>query len=76
MLSHVTLILSSSGSALLENFARVKNGQKEEKLFLCQRHGHVPQLHIREARPEDNDDLAPLFTQQNKVLSETYGEDS
>jgi len=65
---------SHLGSALLENFARVKNGQKEEKLFLCQRHGHVPQLHIREARPEDNDDLAPLFTQQNKVLSETYGD--
>ncbi|KAL5271061.1 hypothetical protein ACHWQZ_G001647 [Mnemiopsis leidyi] len=62
------------GSALLESFGRVKDGPKEEKLFLCQRHVHVPQLHIREARPEDNDDLAPLFTQQNKVLCETYGD--
>jgi len=62
------------GSALLENFTRIKNGVKEERLFVCQRHAHVPQLHIREARPEDNDDLAPLFTQQNKVLCETYGD--
>ncbi|XP_074844491.1 cilia- and flagella-associated protein 61 [Carettochelys insculpta] len=43
-------------------------------LFVCHRHQHCPQLHIRKARVEDHDDLMPIFMQQNGILRETYGE--
>ena len=62
------------GSALLDSFSRQKDSPKEEKMFLCHRHAHHPQLHIRIAKPEDNDDLLPLFTAQSKVLTEAYGD--
>uniref|UniRef100_A0A8C3SFZ9 Cilia and flagella associated protein 61 n=1 Tax=Chelydra serpentina TaxID=8475 RepID=A0A8C3SFZ9_CHESE len=43
-------------------------------LFVCHRHHHCPQLYIRKARVEDHDDLMPIFTHQNEILRETYGE--
>ena len=42
--------------------------------FMSVRHKHVPVLHVRLAKPEDNDDLVPLFNAQSDHLRSTYGE--
>ncbi|XP_063299787.1 cilia- and flagella-associated protein 61 [Pelobates fuscus] len=43
-------------------------------VFACYRHKYRPQLFIREARVEDNDDLVPIFAQHNDSLKAIYGE--
>uniref|UniRef100_A0A286XKQ3 Cilia- and flagella-associated protein 61 N-terminal domain-containing protein n=1 Tax=Cavia porcellus TaxID=10141 RepID=A0A286XKQ3_CAVPO len=43
-------------------------------VYVCHRHSHYPQLHIRKARVEDHDDLMPIFMRHDTVLKDTYGE--
>ncbi|XP_064001773.1 cilia- and flagella-associated protein 61 isoform X2 [Pogoniulus pusillus] len=43
-------------------------------LLVCPRHWYHPQLHIRQARLEDYDDLIPIWTHQSETLKETYNE--
>ncbi|KAM8945471.1 cilia- and flagella-associated protein 61 [Pelodytes ibericus] len=47
---------------------------EEYSALICYRHKHCPQLFIRKARVEDNDDLVPIFTQHNDTLKAIYGE--
>ncbi|XP_063727763.1 cilia- and flagella-associated protein 61-like isoform X1 [Symsagittifera roscoffensis] len=42
--------------------------------FVSHRHDISPVLHVRPAQMEDNDDLTPLFAQQNNQLQQTYGD--
>ncbi|KAG9484247.1 hypothetical protein GDO78_009909 [Eleutherodactylus coqui] len=65
--------------ALASVFEPVRNvpGSKfAEKfsMYICHRHKHCPQLHIRKARVEDHDDLIPIFMCHNDTLKATYGE--
>ncbi|KFP84641.1 PREDICTED: uncharacterized protein C20orf26-like, partial [Apaloderma vittatum] len=55
---------AAPGSAVDTNFT----------LLVCPRHWHHPQLHVRQARLEDCDDLMPIWTHQSETLKETYGE--
>jgi hypothetical protein len=41
---------------------------------MCQRHEHVPVLHIRDAVVQDHDDLVPIFNRQSDMLNNTYGD--
>lgn len=43
-------------------------------LFVCRRESHAPVLHVRRARVQDHDDLAPVFERQGQALSATYGD--
>ncbi|NXB04019.1 CFA61 protein, partial [Cnemophilus loriae] len=43
-------------------------------LLACPRHRWHPQLHVRQARMEDYDDLMLIWTPQSETLKETYGE--
>ncbi|XP_010632494.2 cilia- and flagella-associated protein 61 isoform X4 [Fukomys damarensis] len=43
-------------------------------VYVCHRHSHYPQLHIRRARVEDHDDLMPIFMHHDTILKDTYGE--
>ncbi|XP_056423611.1 cilia- and flagella-associated protein 61 isoform X2 [Hyla sarda] len=47
---------------------------EEFSMYICHRHKHCPQLHIRKARVEDHDDLIPIFLRHNDTLKSTYGE--
>ncbi|XP_076819152.1 cilia- and flagella-associated protein 61-like isoform X1 [Clavelina lepadiformis] len=58
--------------ALGEIFHPLK-AEGHNSLYVCQRHNHVPLLHIRQAVVEDHDDLTPLFKRLNNNLTETYG---
>ncbi|XP_055494965.1 cilia- and flagella-associated protein 61 [Leucoraja erinacea] len=40
----------------------------------CYRKDYVPVLHIRNARIEDHDDIAPIFNEMTDTLRTTYGE--
>ena len=42
----------------------------EFTLYITQRHEHVPALYIRQAVVEDTDDITPLFTQLDSLLTE------
>ncbi|KAL4238233.1 Cilia and flagella associated protein 61 [Mactra antiquata] len=43
-------------------------------MFSCDRHKHVPVVHVRRARVEDHDDLTPIFNRQSDMLKMTYGD--
>ncbi|XP_053397247.1 cilia- and flagella-associated protein 61-like [Mercenaria mercenaria] len=43
-------------------------------MFCCNRHEHVPVVHVRQARVEDHDDLTPIFNRQSDMLKMTYGD--
>lgn len=43
-------------------------------VFTCNRHEHVPVVHVRQARVEDHDDLTPIFNRQSDMLKMTYGD--
>ncbi|XP_075452366.1 cilia- and flagella-associated protein 61 isoform X2 [Ascaphus truei] len=65
--------------ALASIFEPMKNVQgsflaDDYSMYVCHRHKHYPQLHIRKARVEDNDDLIPIFMRQNDTLKATYGD--
>ncbi|XP_075719086.1 cilia- and flagella-associated protein 61 isoform X2 [Rhinoderma darwinii] len=64
--------------ALSSIFEPVRNipGSKltEFSVYVCHRHRHSPQLHIRKARVEDHDDLLPIFLRHNDTLKAIYGE--
>ncbi|XP_014817952.1 PREDICTED: cilia- and flagella-associated protein 61 [Calidris pugnax] len=47
---------------------------KKFTLLVCLRHWHHPQLHVRQARLEDYEDLVPIWTRQSETLRETYHE--
>ncbi|XP_074203904.1 cilia- and flagella-associated protein 61 isoform X1 [Camelus bactrianus] len=69
----------SLGSTLITVFEQVGNApsllcDEDFMVHVCHRHSHHPQLHIREARVEDHDDLMPIFLRHDTVLRETYGE--
>ncbi|XP_072799813.1 cilia- and flagella-associated protein 61 isoform X2 [Vicugna pacos] len=69
----------SLGSTLITVFEQVGNApsllcDEDFTVHVCHRHSHRPQLHIREARVEDHDDLMPIFLRHDTVLRETYGE--
>ncbi|KAM6163775.1 cilia- and flagella-associated protein 61 [Rhynchocyon petersi] len=69
----------SLGSALITVFDHVGNVpsltfEEDFAVYICHRHSHDPQLHIREARVEDHDDLMPIFMRHDTILKETYGE--
>ncbi|XP_073413522.1 cilia- and flagella-associated protein 61 isoform X1 [Dendrobates tinctorius] len=57
-------VRSIPGSKLAERFS----------VYVCHRHKHCPQLHVRKARVEDHDDLIPIFLRHNDALTATYGE--
>ncbi|KAK6176372.1 hypothetical protein SNE40_014672 [Patella caerulea] len=48
--------------------------KSESTVFVCNRHDHVPVLHVRNARVEDNDDLTPIFNRQSDMLKSIYGD--
>uniref|UniRef100_A0A8C8Z7A0 Cilia and flagella associated protein 61 n=1 Tax=Prolemur simus TaxID=1328070 RepID=A0A8C8Z7A0_PROSS len=70
----------SLGSTLVTVFDQVGNipcltDSEDFAVYVCHRHNHYPQLHIRKARVEDHDNLMPVFTRYDTtVLRETYGE--
>ncbi|XP_049724742.1 cilia- and flagella-associated protein 61 isoform X1 [Elephas maximus indicus] len=69
----------SLGSTLITVFDQVGSVpcltfDEDFAVYICHRHSHYPQLHIREARVEDHDDLMPIFMRYNTILKETYGE--
>ncbi|XP_053316609.1 cilia- and flagella-associated protein 61 [Spea bombifrons] len=47
---------------------------EEYSVSMCYRHKHRPQLFVRKARVEDNDDLVPIFMRHNDTLRGIYGE--
>uniref|UniRef100_A0A8C5N465 Cilia and flagella associated protein 61 n=1 Tax=Leptobrachium leishanense TaxID=445787 RepID=A0A8C5N465_9ANUR len=47
---------------------------EQYSVSVCYRHKHCPQLFVRKARVEDNDDLVPIFAQHNDSLKSIYGE--
>ncbi|XP_007946388.1 cilia- and flagella-associated protein 61 [Orycteropus afer afer] len=69
----------SLGSTLITVFDQVGNVpsltfEEDFAVYICHRHNHYPQLHVREARVEDHDDLVPIFMRHDTILKETYGE--
>ncbi|XP_071067683.1 cilia- and flagella-associated protein 61 isoform X13 [Dasypus novemcinctus] len=69
----------SLGSTLITVFTQVGiipclTFEEEFAVYICHRHNHYPQLHIRKARVEDHDDLMPIFMRHDTILRETYGE--
>ncbi|XP_041588490.1 cilia- and flagella-associated protein 61 isoform X4 [Vulpes lagopus] len=69
----------SLGSTLITVFEQVGNipslmYDEDFAVHICHRHRHYPQLHIRNARVEDHDDLMPIFMRHDTLLKETYGE--
>uniref|UniRef100_A0A452VLG2 Cilia and flagella associated protein 61 n=1 Tax=Ursus maritimus TaxID=29073 RepID=A0A452VLG2_URSMA len=69
----------SLGSTLITVFEQVGNipsltYDEDFAVHICHRHNHYPQLHIRNARVEDHDDLMPIFMRHDTLLKETYGE--
>ncbi|XP_053783332.1 cilia- and flagella-associated protein 61 isoform X5 [Desmodus rotundus] len=69
----------SLGSTLITVFDQVGNipsltYDEDFAVYICHRHSHYPQLHIRKARVEDHDDLMPIFMHQDTILKATYGE--
>ncbi|XP_045151111.1 cilia- and flagella-associated protein 61 [Echinops telfairi] len=69
----------SLGSTLITVFDQVGNVpcltfEEDFGVHICHRHSHYPQLHIREARVEDHDDLMPIFMRHDTILKEIYGE--
>ncbi|XP_073734555.1 cilia- and flagella-associated protein 61 isoform X3 [Callorhinus ursinus] len=69
----------SLGSTLITVFEQVGNipsltYDEDFAVHICHRHNHYPQLHIRNARVEDHDDLMPIFMRYDTLLKETYGE--
>ncbi|XP_069810288.1 cilia- and flagella-associated protein 61 [Dendropsophus ebraccatus] len=57
-------VRNAPGSRITEDFS----------MYICHRHRHCPQMHIRKARVEDHDDLIPIFMLHNDTLKATYGE--
>ncbi|KAI6661590.1 hypothetical protein LOD99_13463 [Oopsacas minuta] len=47
---------------------------KNLDIYVSERHTLLPTLHVREAREEDSDDLAPLFLRHTEHLHMTYGD--
>ncbi|XP_030875989.1 cilia- and flagella-associated protein 61-like [Leptonychotes weddellii] len=69
----------SLGSTLITVFEQVGNipsltYDEDFAVHICHRHSHYPQLHVRNARVEDHDDLMPIFMRYDTLLKETYGE--
>ncbi|XP_037668187.1 cilia- and flagella-associated protein 61 isoform X3 [Choloepus didactylus] len=69
----------SLGSTLITVFTQVGSipnltFEEDFAVYICHRHNHYPQLHIRRARVEDHDDLMPIFMHHDTILRETYGE--
>ncbi|XP_075384094.1 cilia- and flagella-associated protein 61 [Tenrec ecaudatus] len=69
----------SLGSTLITVFDQVGNVpcltfEEDFGVHICHRQSHYPQLHIREARVEDHDDLMPIFMRHDTILREIYGE--
>ncbi|XP_019682442.3 cilia- and flagella-associated protein 61 isoform X4 [Felis catus] len=69
----------SLGSTLITVFEQVGNipslmYDEDFAVHICCRENHYPQLHIRNARVEDHDDLMPIFLRHDTILKETYGE--
>ncbi|XP_032448496.1 cilia- and flagella-associated protein 61 [Lynx canadensis] len=69
----------SLGSTLITVFEQVGNipslmSDEDFAVHICCRENHYPQLHIRNARVEDHDDLMPIFLRHDPILKETYGE--
>ncbi|XP_040602371.1 cilia- and flagella-associated protein 61 isoform X4 [Mesocricetus auratus] len=69
----------SLGSTLVTVFGQVGNipcltYDEDFAVYICHRHDHYPQLHIRKARVEDHDDLMPIFLHYDNTLREIYGE--
>ncbi|XP_012612815.2 cilia- and flagella-associated protein 61 [Microcebus murinus] len=70
----------SLGSTLITVFEHVGSvpclrDSEDFSVYVCHRHNHYPQLYIRKARVEDNDDLMPVFMRYDtSILKETYGE--
>ncbi|XP_025103771.1 cilia- and flagella-associated protein 61-like isoform X2 [Pomacea canaliculata] len=61
-------------STIFTPLKRKSGSNPAPSIFVCRRHNHVPVLHIRGARVEDNDDLTPIFNRQSDMLKTTYGE--
>ncbi|XP_078261715.1 cilia- and flagella-associated protein 61 [Rhinoraja longicauda] len=77
------LILSTEKKANLDPaiallFAPLPQFKKTEgvqfSVNMCYRKDYVPVLHIRNARIEDHDDIAPIFNEMTDTLRTTYGE--
>ncbi|XP_076970921.1 cilia- and flagella-associated protein 61 isoform X8 [Tamandua tetradactyla] len=72
-------VYMSLGSTLITVFTQVGSipcltFEEDFAVYVCHRHDHYPQLHIRRARVEDHDDLMPIFLHHDTILKETYGE--
>ncbi|XP_040285627.1 cilia- and flagella-associated protein 61 [Bufo bufo] len=66
--------LTPALASVFEPVGTIPGSQATEKLYICPRHRHCPQLHIRTARVEDHDDLIQIFMRHNDTLKATYGE--
>ncbi|KAL0967286.1 hypothetical protein UPYG_G00250310 [Umbra pygmaea] len=78
-LQYICLVVPTCGflePALVDVFEPMKS-QKDPvppcSAFVCHRFKYCPQLNIRQARVEDNDDLADIFAEHTNTLSSTYG---
>ncbi|XP_075123727.1 cilia- and flagella-associated protein 61 [Leptodactylus fuscus] len=71
-----SVTLTPALALVFEHVRNVPGSKLTEKfsVYMCHRHRHCPQLHIREARVEDHDDLIPIFMRHNDTLKATYGE--
>ncbi|ESO85404.1 hypothetical protein LOTGIDRAFT_107567 [Lottia gigantea] len=61
-------------SEIFQPLKRINSVGSEVTAFVCKRHDHVPVLHVRQARVEDNDDLTPIFNRQSDMLKSIYGD--
>ncbi|XP_071996729.1 cilia- and flagella-associated protein 61 isoform X2 [Engystomops pustulosus] len=66
--------LAPALASVFEPVRTVPGSKLQFPVYICHRHRHCPQLHIRKARVEDHDDLIPIFMRHNDTLQTTYGE--
>ena len=74
-------IASFTGSVLAKHFLPLTKAEGEASpvsttsLYRCQQSSLSPSLYVRDAEPEDFDDLRPVFNAQSDVLESRYGGD-
>jgi len=52
----------------------VKNIHPESEIYISSRVIVTPFIEVRQAKPEDHDDLADVFNSQSETITEAYGE--
>ena len=65
-----TRACSSNVRSSVANFIVSSLRADEFTIYSCNRHEHIPTLHIRQAIVEDTDDLTPIFSKLDTLLTE------